>query len=226
MLTKIVDTILPTTGWSGRIRGQAGIASSCLAVTSGLPLRRSATKRPTRTPPRFVISRAGGSRSGHRHRRPDVVRRLRRRHRLVLLVHVTNEFTASIRPRSRILPRSAPRFRTKDVELLADWGGVVNSGAVKRGPIRLTDLYKIAARTATKPIKVSVGAGPVNLAWHVYFQHYKGRSRAQLRAGPHLQCGDEGPGCRRREIPAKLRTSAPGCRCLPTTRTTTSGSPM
>jgi methionine synthase II (cobalamin-independent) len=63
--------------------------------------------------------------------------------------------------------------RTKEVELLADWGGVVNSGPVERGPIRLTDLYKIAARYATKPVKVSVGAGPVNLAWHVHFKHYK-----------------------------------------------------
>jgi methionine synthase II (cobalamin-independent) len=63
--------------------------------------------------------------------------------------------------------------RTKEVELLADWGGVVNSGPVERGPIRLADLYKIATKYATKPIKVSVGAGPVNLAWHVHFQHYK-----------------------------------------------------
>ena len=58
-------------------------------------------------------------------------------------------------------------------ELLTDWGGVVNSGPVTRGPIRLVDLYKIASRYTDKPIKVSVGAGPVNLAWHVYFQHYK-----------------------------------------------------
>ena len=63
--------------------------------------------------------------------------------------------------------------RTKEIELLSDWGGVINSGPVERGPIRLTDLYKIAARHATKPLKVSVGAGPVNLAWHVHFQHYK-----------------------------------------------------
>jgi methionine synthase II (cobalamin-independent) len=63
--------------------------------------------------------------------------------------------------------------RTKEVELLADWGGVVNSGPVERGPIRLTDLYKVAARYATRPVKVSVGAGPVNLAWHVHFKHYK-----------------------------------------------------
>jgi 5-methyltetrahydropteroyltriglutamate--homocysteine methyltransferase len=57
--------------------------------------------------------------------------------------------------------------------LMSDWGGVVNSGPVSRGPIRYVDLYKIAAKYATKPIKVSVGAGPVNLAWHAYFQHYK-----------------------------------------------------
>jgi methionine synthase II (cobalamin-independent) len=63
--------------------------------------------------------------------------------------------------------------RTKEVELLSDWGGVVNSGPVARGPIRLVDLYKIATKYAQKPMKVSVGAGPVNLAWHVYYEHYK-----------------------------------------------------
>jgi methionine synthase II (cobalamin-independent) len=63
--------------------------------------------------------------------------------------------------------------RTKEIELLSDWGGVINSGPVEHGPIRLVDLYKIASRYATKPMKVSVGAGPVNLAWHVYFEHYK-----------------------------------------------------
>ena len=63
--------------------------------------------------------------------------------------------------------------RNTAIELLSDWGGVINSGAVERGPIRLADLYKVAAATAKKPLKVSVGAGPVNLAWHVYFKHYK-----------------------------------------------------
>ena len=50
---------------------------------------------------------------------------------------------------------------------------MINSGPATHGPIRLVDLYKIAKQYADKPIKVSVGAGPVNLAWHVYFQHYK-----------------------------------------------------
>src|SRR5581483_11830692 len=61
----------------------------------------------------------------------------------------------------------------KTSELLHDWGGVINSGPVSRGPIRLRDLYEVAKRYTDKPIKVSVGAGPVNLAWHVHFDHYK-----------------------------------------------------
>src|SRR6266852_3154828 len=67
---------------------------------------------------------------------------------------------------------SVAAVRTKEIELFADWGGVINSGAVGRGPIRLTDLYEVAVKYATKPLKVSVGAGPVNLAWYVYFNHY------------------------------------------------------
>jgi len=63
--------------------------------------------------------------------------------------------------------------RNRVTELLTDWGGVINSGEVKRGPIRLADLYRIAKKYTDKPIKASVGAGPINLAWHVYFQHYK-----------------------------------------------------
>lgn len=74
--------------------------------------------------------------------------------------------------------------RTKEVELLSDWGGVINSGPVKRGPIHLTDLFKIAKRYATRPIKVSVGAGPINLAWHVYFKHYKDARELSLALAP------------------------------------------
>src|SRR5918996_157275 len=63
---------------------------------------------------------------------------------------------------------------TKEIMLLSDWGGVVNSGPVGgKAALRLMDFYKLAKRYATRPVKVSVGAGPVNLAWHVYFKHYK-----------------------------------------------------
>ncbi|HVZ23173.1 MAG TPA: hypothetical protein VG871_19000, partial [Vicinamibacterales bacterium] len=74
--------------------------------------------------------------------------------------------------------------RNKLVELLSDWGGVVNSGPVSRGPIRLADLYKIAKRHAKAPVKVSVGAGPINLAWHVYFKHYKNAKDLSMALAP------------------------------------------
>jgi len=63
--------------------------------------------------------------------------------------------------------------RHQGSEIMDDWGGVINSGAVTRGPIRLADLYRIATQHAHRPVKVSVGAGPANLAWHAYFKHYK-----------------------------------------------------
>jgi 5-methyltetrahydropteroyltriglutamate--homocysteine methyltransferase len=68
--------------------------------------------------------------------------------------------------------------------LLSDWGGVINSGPVEHGPMRLVDLYKIAAKYANKPLKVSVGAGPVNLAWHVYFEHYKDAKELSYALAP------------------------------------------
>lgn len=37
---------------------------------------------------------------------------------------------------------------SKEIALLSDWGGVINSGPVERGPARLADLYKIAKRCA------------------------------------------------------------------------------
>jgi methionine synthase II (cobalamin-independent) len=74
--------------------------------------------------------------------------------------------------------------RGTSLTLLSDWGGVINSGPVEHGPIRLVDLYKIASKYATKPMKVSVGAGPVNLAWHVYFEHYKDAKEISYALAP------------------------------------------
>ena len=68
--------------------------------------------------------------------------------------------------------------------IMDDWGGVINSGPVSHGPIRLADLYKIAAKHTTAPVKVSVGAGPANLAWHVYFQHYKNAKDLSFALAP------------------------------------------
>jgi methionine synthase II (cobalamin-independent) len=55
---------------------------------------------------------------------------------------------------------------------LDDWGGVINNGPVDKAgdALRWPDLYDIAQKAAGKvPVKVSIGAGPANLAWHVYF---------------------------------------------------------
>jgi methionine synthase II (cobalamin-independent) len=68
--------------------------------------------------------------------------------------------------------------------IMDDWGGVINSGAVTHGPIRLADLYKIAKQHAHVPVKVSVGAGPANLAWHVYFEHYKNPKELAFALAP------------------------------------------
>ncbi|HJR70819.1 MAG TPA: hypothetical protein VKA43_12310 [Gammaproteobacteria bacterium] len=56
--------------------------------------------------------------------------------------------------------------------IIDDWGGVINNGPVDKAPdaLRWPDLYDIAQKAAGKvPVKVSIGAGPANLAWHVYF---------------------------------------------------------
>jgi 5-methyltetrahydropteroyltriglutamate--homocysteine methyltransferase len=74
--------------------------------------------------------------------------------------------------------------RSTGGDLLDDWGGVINSGPVTRGPIRLADLYKMAAKHSKVPVKVSVGAGPANLAWHVYFQHYKNAKELSYALAP------------------------------------------
>ena len=73
---------------------------------------------------------------------------------------------------------------------LDDWGGVINNGPVDKSPdaLRLPDLFDIAQKAAGKvPVKVSVGAGPANLAWHVYFNnqsHYKSPKELTFALAP------------------------------------------
>ena len=75
------------------------------------------------------------------------------------------------------------RTRAQGKEILDDWGGVINSGPVTRGPIRLADLYKIASKHAQARSRCRSAPAPANLAWHVYFKHYKNAEGTQLRAG-------------------------------------------
>jgi 5-methyltetrahydropteroyltriglutamate--homocysteine methyltransferase len=49
-----------------------------------------------------------------------------------------------------------------------DWGGTAVTGEVSQGiPARLGEMYEVARTLTDKPLKVSVGAGPPNLTYHV-----------------------------------------------------------
>jgi len=57
----------------------------------------------------------------------------------------------------------------ENAEMLNNWGATTTTGEIERGPVRLAELYRIAGRHAQRPLKASVGAGPLNLAMHVYY---------------------------------------------------------
>jgi 5-methyltetrahydropteroyltriglutamate--homocysteine methyltransferase len=71
----------------------------------------------------------------------------------------------------------AGRTDTVDYALLTNWGGTTTTGKVGRGPVRLAELYSIARAYASRPLKVCVGAGPLNLGFHVDYElpeaHYR-----------------------------------------------------
>src|SRR4030095_15621257 len=81
-------------------------------------------------------------------------------------------------------PSGVGQAKSQGKAILDDWGGVVNSGPVTRGPLRLGDLYKITSSHAKNPIKFSVGAAPANLAGHVYFKHYKNAKELSFALAP------------------------------------------
>jgi 5-methyltetrahydropteroyltriglutamate--homocysteine methyltransferase len=52
-----------------------------------------------------------------------------------------------------------------------NWGGTAVTEPVSRGiPGRLAEMYEVASQLTDKPLKVSVGAGPPNLTYHVDFK--------------------------------------------------------
>jgi len=81
-----------------------------------------------------------------------------------------------------------------------DWGGVINSGPVKCGPIRWADLYK-----RREEAREGAGQGvrrrrPRQPRVARVLQSLQELEGAQLRADPHLQRGDEEPRRRGREV--------------------------
>ena len=81
------------------------------------------------------------------------------------------------------LPHPA-RSRTggKDVWILDEAGGVAVRGPIERGPVRLAELYAIAARAADRPVKACVGAGPVQLSTLAHFEAGPINNRYELSA--------------------------------------------
>ena len=76
------------------------------------------------------------------------------------------------------------RFRTagKDAFVLDESGGVAVRGPIERGPVRLAELYAIAARAADRPVKACVGAGPLQLSTMAHFEAGPIKNRFDLSA--------------------------------------------
>jgi 5-methyltetrahydropteroyltriglutamate--homocysteine methyltransferase len=72
------------------------------------------------------------------------------------------------------------KARGNDVWSLDEAGGVGVVGPIERGPVRLTDLYRIAQRNTERPVKACVGAGPVQLSTLAHFHSGPVHDRYQL----------------------------------------------
>jgi 5-methyltetrahydropteroyltriglutamate--homocysteine methyltransferase len=68
-----------------------------------------------------------------------------------------------------------------------DWGGTAVTGEVSRGiPGRLGEMFEIARPLTDRPLKVSVGAGPPNLTYHVDFKAAGSRYESGRRLAEDL----------------------------------------
>jgi 5-methyltetrahydropteroyltriglutamate--homocysteine methyltransferase len=67
-----------------------------------------------------------------------------------------------------------------DAFLLDEVGGVAVKGPITRGPVRLAELFRIAERNTSRPIKACVGAGPVQLSTLAHFTDGPVKNRYDL----------------------------------------------
>jgi 5-methyltetrahydropteroyltriglutamate--homocysteine methyltransferase len=70
----------------------------------------------------------------------------------------------------------------KDAFTLDESGGVAVRGPIERGPVRLAELYDIAAAVASRPVKACVGAGPLQLSTMAHFEGGPVTNRFELSA--------------------------------------------
>jgi 5-methyltetrahydropteroyltriglutamate--homocysteine methyltransferase len=71
-------------------------------------------------------------------------------------------------PIAKGIEESGDASDLSQVAWMHNWGGTAVTGEVSRGiPGRLGEMYELARGLTDKPLKVSVGAGPPNLTYHV-----------------------------------------------------------
>lgn len=80
------------------------------------------------------------------------------------------------------LPHPARAKGKGDAWLLDEAGGVAVRGPIERGPVRMTELFTIAQRNTTRPIKACIGAGPVQLSTLAHFESGPVKDRYALAA--------------------------------------------
>jgi 5-methyltetrahydropteroyltriglutamate--homocysteine methyltransferase len=77
-------------------------------------------------------------------------------------------------------PAIAHARGTSDEFGLDQAGGVAVIGPIERGPLRLGELFTLAQKNATRPIKACVGAGPVQLSTLAHFKGGPVQDRYEL----------------------------------------------
>jgi len=85
------------------------------------------------------------------------------------------------RPHPQLLTSRAPDYET---DRWLEWGASTVVGEIRRGPLHLADLWKIAQRNTDRPVKMCVGAGPINLGFHVHYEYYKDQRELAYALAP------------------------------------------
>jgi methionine synthase II (cobalamin-independent) len=69
-----------------------------------------------------------------------------------------------------------------DAFALDEAGGVAVKGPIERGPVRMAELFRLAQRNTSRPVKACVGAGPVQLSTLAHFESGPVKDRYALSA--------------------------------------------
>jgi 5-methyltetrahydropteroyltriglutamate--homocysteine methyltransferase len=72
--------------------------------------------------------------------------------------------------REKLVHPASSRVRGTDALILAQSGGVAVRGPIRRGPVRLAELYSLADEVSHSTIKACIGAGPLQLSTMAHFE--------------------------------------------------------